>query len=83
MPGGMFWTPEPTPGINGPFENEADLNEALVLKKVCCCTGVSISIQGRVLPLHPIKCVFGAMNQNLHMGTNDGMMIGVPGWFVR
>ncbi|EGE00899.1 hypothetical protein TESG_08194 [Trichophyton tonsurans CBS 112818] len=34
MPGGMFWTPEPNSEINGPFENEADLNEALALKYV-------------------------------------------------
>ncbi|KAF3484111.1 ATP-dependent DNA helicase [Arthroderma uncinatum] len=34
MPGGMFWTPEPNPAINGPFENEADLNEALALKYI-------------------------------------------------
>lgn len=29
---GMFWTLEPTPSINGPFDTEAALNEAMALK---------------------------------------------------
>ncbi|KAF3926776.1 hypothetical protein ABW21_db0208831 [Orbilia brochopaga] len=31
---GMFWTQKETPSINGPFESEKDLNEALVLKYI-------------------------------------------------
>ncbi|KKZ64204.1 hypothetical protein EMCG_01489 [[Emmonsia] crescens] len=31
---GIFWTPQPTPSINGPFDSESALNEALALKYI-------------------------------------------------
>ncbi|OJD16941.1 hypothetical protein AJ78_02923 [Emergomyces pasteurianus Ep9510] len=30
----LFWTPQPTPAINGPFNSEAELNEGLALKYI-------------------------------------------------
>lgn len=31
---GFFWTPQPTPSINGPFDSETALNEAVALNYV-------------------------------------------------
>ncbi|EFR02783.1 hypothetical protein MGYG_05782 [Nannizzia gypsea CBS 118893] len=59
MPGGMIWTPEPTPEINGPHSS----------------TSPNRSIDqhsGQSFTIAPYQVCFGAMNRNSHIGTFNG-----------